>query len=158
MNRDSVNFTAEVLGKRLGVARSGLRGRIAAGAEAIAAWARDHDVRIRTHDGSGLSSENRATPAAIARLLEIGEALPWGGTLRKSLPTGGQGTLARRLRGVPVRAKTGTLDRISALSGWVRGAGTGSWVEFSILSGRMSTSRAKAIEDQIVKTLHRHAG
>jgi D-alanyl-D-alanine carboxypeptidase len=51
-----------------------------------------------------------------------------------------------------VRAKTGTLDDVSALSGWVK-ADAGTWVEFSVLSFGMSKSAASAIEDRIVVVL-----
>ena len=60
-----------------------------------------------------------------------------------------------RLHGVRVRAKTGTLDDISALSGWVFARGTDTWVEFSILSFGMSKSVASDIEDEIVRVLRR---
>lgn len=157
MNRDSSNFTAEVLAKGLGADRAGTPGTIAKGAAAIRAWAKAQGVGVRTRDGSGLSYANRATPRGMARLLEVAESEPWGKALRDSLPTGGEGTLEHRLRGLPVRAKTGTLTSISALSGWVLAKRTGTWIEFSIMATGMSPSRAKGIEDRIVKLLWRAA-
>ena len=156
-NHASSNFWAEVLTKRLAVATSGAPGTIARGAKAIAAWAKAHGGRATSHDGSGLSYANRTTPAAIARLLGRAETEPWGERLRSTLPTGGAGTLSRRLREVPVRAKTGTLSGISTLSGWVESKRTGTWVEFSLLSQGVSTSGAKAAEDRIVRLLWRNA-
>jgi D-alanyl-D-alanine carboxypeptidase/D-alanyl-D-alanine-endopeptidase (penicillin-binding protein 4) len=48
-----------------------------------------------------------------------------------------------------LRAKTGTIDRVSALSGIVTSA-SGERIAFSILSNNVpSTSRAKQIEDRI---------
>ena len=155
-NHASSNFWAEVLTKRLAVATRGAPGTIAKGASAIAAWAKEHGGRATSHDGSGLSYANRTTPAAIARLLGRAETEPWGERLRSTLPTGGAGTLSRRLREVPVRAKTGTLSGISALSGWVQSKRTGTWVEFSLLSQGVSTSGAKAAEDRIVRLLWRN--
>jgi D-alanyl-D-alanine carboxypeptidase len=52
---------------------------------------------------------------------------------------------------VKVRAKTGTLIDISALSGWVWLAKEGTWAQFSILSRGMSKTEAAAIEDRIVR-------
>lgn len=156
-NHASSNFWAEVLAKRLGLARGGAPGTIAKGAAAIAAWTRAHGGRTRSYDGSGLSYANRATPAAIARLLGRAEAEAWGERLRSTLPAGGVGTLSKRLRDVPVKAKTGTLSGISALSGWVLSKRTGTWVEFSMLSRGVSTSSAKAAEDRIVRILWRNA-
>jgi D-alanyl-D-alanine carboxypeptidase len=54
---------------------------------------------------------------------------------------------------VAVLDKTGTLTDVSALSGWVLSDGTGTWIEFSILSSGMSKATASAIEDEIVTIL-----
>jgi serine-type D-Ala-D-Ala carboxypeptidase/endopeptidase (penicillin-binding protein 4) len=152
MLRPSDNFVAETLGKRLGVETRGEPGTIAKGASAIQAWTDAHGTGFTLNDNSGLSYANRVTAEGIVRLLWVAEDEPWGTDLRRALPTGGQGTLRHRLRGVDVRAKTGTLDDVSALSGWVK-ASSGDWVEFSILSFGMSKSTASAIEDRIVVVL-----
>lgn len=155
MNRHSSNFFAEVLGKRLGVERSGTRASIATGARATAAWAGRHGVSIASYDSSGLSYSNRIAPKGMVRLLEAAERAPWGHTLRRGLPGGGQGTLRDRLTGVPIRAKTGTLSDISALSGWVGLRRLGADAEFSILSSGLSKWVASDLEDRIVRILHR---
>lgn len=152
MLRPSDNFIAETLGKRLGAEVRGLPGTIAKGAASIEAWTDGNGTDFTLNDNSGLSYANRVTADGIVRLLWLAEDRPWGPDLRRALPTGGQGTLRHRLRGVDVRAKTGTLDEVSALSGWVK-AGSGTWVEFSILSFGMSKSTASAIEDRIVVVL-----
>jgi serine-type D-Ala-D-Ala carboxypeptidase/endopeptidase (penicillin-binding protein 4) len=152
MLRPSDNFIAETLGKRLGVETRGVPGTIAKGAAAIEAWTDGHGTGFTLNDNSGLSYANRVTAEGIVRLLWVAEDQPWGKDLRRALPTGGQGTLRHRLGGVDVRAKTGTLDDVSALSGWVK-ASSGDWVEFSILSFGMSKSTASAIEDRIVAIL-----
>ena len=152
MLRPSDNFIAEMLGKRLGVETRGVPGTIAKGAAAIEAWTDDHGTGFTLYDNSGLSYANRVTAQGIVRLLWFAEDQPWGPDLRRALPTGGQGTLRHRLRGVDVRAKTGSLDDVSALSGWVR-VQSGDWVEFSVLSFGMSKSTASAIEDRIVEIL-----
>jgi D-alanyl-D-alanine carboxypeptidase/D-alanyl-D-alanine-endopeptidase (penicillin-binding protein 4) len=157
MLRPSDNFIAEMLGKRLGVETHGVPGTIAKGAAAIEAWTDDHGTGFTLYDNSGLSYANRVTAQGIVRLLWFAEDQPWGRDLRRALPTGGQGTLRHRLRGVDVRAKTGTLDDVSALSGWVK-VHSGDWVEFSVLSFGMSKSTASAIEDRIVEILQDRLG
>jgi serine-type D-Ala-D-Ala carboxypeptidase/endopeptidase (penicillin-binding protein 4) len=157
MLRPSDNFIAEMLGKRLGVETRGVPGTIAKGAAAIEGWTDDHGTGFTLYDNSGLSYANRVTAQGIVRLLWFAEAQPWGPDLRRALPTGGQGTLRHRLRGVDVRAKTGSLDDVSALSGWVR-VRSGDWVEFSVLSFGMSKSTASAIEDRIVEILQERLG
>jgi D-alanyl-D-alanine carboxypeptidase/D-alanyl-D-alanine-endopeptidase (penicillin-binding protein 4) len=149
----SSNFYAEVLGKGLGVAGGGVPGTISKGAATTAGWARAHGVPMTAYDASGLSYWNRLTASGFARLLGQAEEQPWGLDLRLSLPAPGQGTLRNRLEGVLVRAKTGTLTRISALSGWVWLEHRQAWGEFSILSSGISISSAKAIEDRVVRIL-----
>jgi serine-type D-Ala-D-Ala carboxypeptidase/endopeptidase (penicillin-binding protein 4) len=157
MDRTSSNLFAEVLGKRLGRHRYGPPGTIAKAARAISDWAARHGVIVTSYDASGLSYDDRVSARGLVRLLDAARARPWGRTLRHLLATGGQGTLQHRLRGVPVRAKTGTLDRTSALSGWVWLQRTRQWSAFSILDAGMSKDRAAHIEDAIVRTLWRYA-
>jgi D-alanyl-D-alanine carboxypeptidase/D-alanyl-D-alanine-endopeptidase (penicillin-binding protein 4) len=153
MLRPSDNFVAETLGKRLGVEELGVPGTIAKGAASIQAWTDAGGTSFTLNDSSGLSYANRVTAKGIVRLLWVAEDAPWGSELRRALPTGGQGTLVHRLHGVDVRAKTGSLDGVSALSGWVHASGTGTRVEFSILSRGMAKSTASSIEDRIVLIL-----
>ncbi|HXJ62420.1 MAG TPA: D-alanyl-D-alanine carboxypeptidase [Actinomycetota bacterium] len=152
-NVDSINFDAEVLGKLLGVMASGQPGTIAKGAAAMHAWAASHGVTTTSEDASGLSYSNRVTSLGLVRLLQFADSEPWGPALRSTLATPGEGTLEHRLHGIDVQAKTGTLDNISALSGWVGLTATGHAAEFSILSGGFDESAAKDVEDQIVTTL-----
>jgi D-alanyl-D-alanine carboxypeptidase/D-alanyl-D-alanine-endopeptidase (penicillin-binding protein 4) len=149
-NRDSLNLDAEVLTKLLGAAVFGPPGSIAKGARVIESWARSHGVSLVAHDGSGLSYANRVSTNAIVRLLGMAASARWGPALRSTLPAAGEGTLAGRLIGLRVHAKTGTLlQRVSALSGWLWLARTSRWAEFSILSRGLSKSRALALEDEI---------
>jgi len=153
MNVPSDNFVAEVLGKLLGARRGGPPGTIAEGARQIQAWAAGHGEKVIAFDGSGLSYADRVTAEAIVRLLWVADDAPWLPALRASLPIAGQGTLEGRLTGVRVRAKTGTLTGVSALSGWVWSRTSDRWVDFSILSSSMPKWLASSIEDRIVRIL-----
>jgi serine-type D-Ala-D-Ala carboxypeptidase/endopeptidase (penicillin-binding protein 4) len=157
MNRRSRNFYAEVLGKWLGRLVLGGPGSIAKAAQAIERFAHAHGVNNTAHDASGLSYGNRISPQDLVSLLWFAESRPWGDELRLGLPTGDQGTLEGRLVGVKVRAKTGTLIEISALSGWVWMTKESDWGEFSIMSRGMSKDDAVAIEDRIVRILANRA-
>jgi protein MpaA len=148
-NLDSLNLDAEVLTKMLGAAVYGPPGSIAKGARAIQRWARRHGAADVARDGSGLSYRDRISTDALSRLLGVA-----GRKLRSTLPAGGQGTLAGRLRGLRVRAKTGTLlEQVSALSGWVWLRRSHRWAEFAILSRGLSKAQAVALEDQLVTLL-----
>jgi D-alanyl-D-alanine carboxypeptidase/D-alanyl-D-alanine-endopeptidase (penicillin-binding protein 4) len=127
MNRQSDNFVAEMLLKRLG-ARVLHRGETAAGISVALDVLRTRGVPlagVRLADGSGLSGYDRLTARAVAAILVTGWSDP--GFRRPfviSLPLAGvNGTLADRLRTPPargfVRAKTGTTDNASSLSGFV---------------------------------------
>lgn len=159
MDVDSLNFHAEVLGKLLARLTVGPPATIARGAQAIEAFERDHGIgSFEHHDSSGLSSANRVRSQGIVRLLWAADAQAWGPVLRLALPVGGQGTLQGRLRDVRVHAKTGTLERVSALSGWVWLEQRDAWGEFSILSRGLDKTAAIRIEDAIVHAVAANAG
>jgi D-alanyl-D-alanine carboxypeptidase len=159
MDVDSLNFHAEVLGKLLGAEARGAPGTIAKGAAALEGFeAREGVGSFEHHDGSGLSYENRVRAQGIVRLLWAADGETWGPALHGALPRGGQGTLEDRLHHVRVRAKTGTLDGISALSGWVWLERRDDWATFSIVSRGMSKATAVHIEDAIVRIVSARAG
>jgi D-alanyl-D-alanine carboxypeptidase/D-alanyl-D-alanine-endopeptidase (penicillin-binding protein 4) len=75
-------------------------------------------------DGSGLSRRNLAQPRQIVGALLAARAAPWRDDFLAALPTAGRsGTLAGRFRDGPahgrVRAKTGAIDRVVSLAGYV---------------------------------------
>ena len=127
MDRYSDNFTAELLLKEVGAVTSG-KGTAAAGLHVTFGLLRAAGIPltgVRMVDGSGLSLDDRWTPAALAALLRTMWHDPdVGPDLRAALPIAGEtGTLEHRMRTGPahglVRAKTGTTDNSSALSGFV---------------------------------------
>ena len=157
MDVDSINFDAEVLGKLLGAETSGNASIAGAGSAIDAFTAANGAPGFEHHDASGLSYADRVTTQGIVRLLWVVDRQPWAPDLRFALPTGGQGTLDGRLGHLRVRAKTGTLTAISALSGWVWSPRTDGWVEFSILSDGLSKDEAVRIEDAIVRLVSERA-
>jgi D-alanyl-D-alanine carboxypeptidase/D-alanyl-D-alanine-endopeptidase (penicillin-binding protein 4) len=79
---------------------------------------------VRLDDGSGLSRSALVTPAAIVQLLRHMDRHPAREVFRGSLPVAGRdGTLRLRFRNTPVegnlRAKTGSLRHVTALSGFL---------------------------------------
>ena len=127
MDRESDNFTAELLLKQLG-AVSLDRGTSAAGASVVMQALAEAGVPmagVRIVDGSGLSRLDRLTANALAATLKAAWADP---TVKPAfvaaLPVAGvNGTMEDRLRKAPARgrvlAKTGTTSDASALSGYV---------------------------------------
>jgi len=98
------------------------------------------------YDGSGLSPEDRITPRALTTLLRYVAEQPWGAEFRTTLPIGGiDGTLFDRFLHGPLHgrvfAKTGTLEEVNALSGYVT-AKNGRTLVFSILcNGHMPEAK-----------------
>ena len=127
MDRESDNFTAEMLLKQLGLAELD-RGTSAAGATVVMQTLAEAGVPmtgVRIVDGSGLSRLDRLTTNALGSLLKIAWADPAvRPALLAALPVAGvNGTLEHRLSKPPARgrvlAKTGTTDSASSLSGYV---------------------------------------
>ena len=128
MDLESDNFIAEMLLKDLG-AEAGGAGSSPAGAAVVLrdlAAAGVPIAGVRIADGSGLSLDDRLTARAIAKLLlVIWENPQLRGPVWAALPVAGvSGTLDDRMEKTPargaVRAKTGTTDLATALSGYVR--------------------------------------
>jgi serine-type D-Ala-D-Ala carboxypeptidase/endopeptidase (penicillin-binding protein 4) len=153
-NHGSVNFYAEMMLKALGAAATGEAGSTATGAAAVERWAADRGVHARVRDGSGLSYEDGISARDLVALLLLARREPWGDELASSLPGPGEGTIASRLAGLPVRAKTGTLFEVpvSSLAGYVTDA-SGSPVAFALISRGVGKTTATAIEDEVVRIL-----
>jgi D-alanyl-D-alanine carboxypeptidase/D-alanyl-D-alanine-endopeptidase (penicillin-binding protein 4) len=108
-------------------------------------------------DGSGLSTHNRVTSRAILKMLRYMTRPEHYGTFFQLLATPGEeGTLRRRLAGLEttMRGKTGTVNGVNALSGYVIGR-DGNLRYFSIIANHHigSSSDAVKIIDSIVRRI-----
>jgi serine-type D-Ala-D-Ala carboxypeptidase/endopeptidase (penicillin-binding protein 4) len=161
MDKQSVNFYAEVLTKDLAV-RGGRIGTTANGVRAIRNAVHDLGLaypQARIYDGSGLSTGDRLSAAEILGLLRNVGTRGWSAFYRDALPVAGvDGTLAQRMRTGPahgnVRAKTGTLDDASALSGYLNSR-NGHRIIFSMIMNRtaMNVLAAHKLQDRIAQYL-----
>lgn len=157
-NQRSQNFYAECLAKTLGLHEGGA-GTWEAAAKALTAFARSCGVdpdEVRVRDGSGLSRENRLSAAAVVAVLRAAGRGPDAALFRDSLAAPGEeGTLRGRLRDLPrgarVRAKTGTLTGVAALSGYLEVGERR--VVFALIGNGGSGGRAQI--DAFVTTLAR---
>ena len=154
VNKRSHNLMAEQVLRTVGRVAVG-EGSVAGGRRAIEHMLEreGYSTDIAVYDGSGLSVLNRASAGDFIDLLALmadspmwpyyWETLPEAGAsdgLRRMYRTGAEGNL---------RAKTGTIDRVSALSGYVSSA-NGERLAFSIISNNVpSTWMAKRVEDAI---------
>ena len=158
MDHESDNFTAEILLKQLG-ANLSLQGTTASGAAVVRRLLQEQGIPlagVRIVDGSGLSRLDRLTTGALVEMLRAS----WlDQDLREiliaALPVAGRsGTLEGRMRGSAaagrVRAKTGTLNEASALSGYVKRR-----IAFSVIQNGspVSTFWARRAQDRFAAVL-----
>ena len=115
------------------------------------------------YDGSGLSRHNLITPTAVVQLYNYMGKSRYAQAWRDSLTIGGvDGTLRNRFKGTRaqgnVRGKTGTIDQVSALSGYVRTA-AGEELAFSmVVNGVPETSTRTSLIDEMALALANFGG
>lgn len=162
MNRESVNVIAEHLFRA--ASRGGDRhtqGAAVTGDTALRALLqRSAGVKasdVYATDGSGLSRLDKVTPRAMVQMLGWADKSSWGPLLHASLPLAGEsGTLRHRMAGTSAQtnlhAKTGTLNDVVALSGYVT-ARNGELLAFALIYNGNDRWRAREAIDAIGVTL-----
>ena len=163
VNKRSQNLYAELLFRTLGAiwrGRGTTKNSVEVVLESLAAMGIPKDS-LAVYDGSGLSRLNLVAPAQVVQVLDYMSRHPYFEYYYRSLPAAGvDGTLIKRMRNTPaennVRAKTGTLTHVAALSGYATG-GSGSLLAFSIMSNNSlsSPSEMRALQDAICERLVR---
>lgn len=166
VNKFSNNFMAEQILKTL--ADPGEPATFSSALDRVRQWLTARGVATRglaLGNGSGLYDTNRISAAQITTLLgSVHRDFRIASDYLASLSImGADGTTRRRLRETEarrwIRAKTGTLDGISALSGYAGALGRAP-IAFSILVndlGRGDTARAREAQNRIAELLARHA-
>jgi serine-type D-Ala-D-Ala carboxypeptidase/endopeptidase (penicillin-binding protein 4) len=167
LGKNSDNFTAEMLLKVLAAERVGIPGSSEHGGRVVMQTLRKIGVPaggLRIVNGSGLFGGNRVSAGQLTGLLSAMYADP---SVRPEyiwqLAIGGvDGTLADRLEQLPaprvVRAKTGTLADVVALSGYVLGRTPERVFAFSVLTNGIKgkTAAARALADEVAADIAWH--
>lgn len=161
--KPSNNGMTEHLIKTLG-RTDGKPGTWAAGSARVLRWLRTTQSvpgTVKIVDGSGLAHRNKLTARVVVRTLQYARTRDWFATFYDALPVAGNpdpaigGTLSGRMAGTPaqnnLRAKTGTLSGVTALSGYVTDA-TGRLHTFSML-GRYAKKSPRPVFDKVGATL-----
>lgn len=173
-NSDSYNLHAEALFKRLGHALTSQSGSWPVGAAAMRAMLIDEMgpsslQGLRVADGSGMSRENKVTPATIAALLTHMNALRDDGVrlmFQRSLARSGEGTLRRNFLSPSqlrhdVLAKTGYLNHVRTISGFVvPKGGSEPVVAFSIMMNGFKQGdslRSRELRNELVRLIDRES-
>lgn len=156
--KPSQNQIGEMLLRSVGLERTGVGSAdsgMAVVRRQLAAWGVDSSAAA-LRDGSGLSRHNYISPEAIVRVLHVMRHREDFDAYYQALPLGGvDGTIRERLRGTPamanVRAKTGTLDKARALSGYVTTA-DGRTLLFSLIANNhtVPNREVERVQDAIL--------
>ena len=156
VNKKSHNLFAELALKTLGRVVDG-EGSYSGGSRVVRRFLAEEvgsdTAGLRILDGSGLSGLNRVSAATLVDVLGYMARTPLWDSYWSTLPEAGNPRELRRMYRTPaagnLRAKTGTIDRVSALSGVVSSA-NGERILFSVLANDVrSTNGAKRLEDRI---------
>ncbi len=158
-NKISDNLSAELLLKTIGAEMRGTPGTAKKGIREIYRFLQEAGVdstRYELADGSGVSRYNVITPDLLIELLRAMHAdFRIAAEFQTSLPIAGvDGTLENRMKETPaagkLRAKTGSLRGVSALSGYTTSA-EGEPLAFSIIMEHfvVRTAKIRAIQDRI---------
>ncbi|MEQ9454947.1 MAG: D-alanyl-D-alanine carboxypeptidase/D-alanyl-D-alanine-endopeptidase [Phycisphaeraceae bacterium] len=171
-NRDSDNLASEGLFKTIGWQTTGQPGSWENGAAGVRLALRNRmgprAAVFQVDDGSGMSRENRVTARLMVELLDsMWNAQDKREAYLATLAVGGEtGTLDDRmddssLNDVVIRAKSGYLNGVSALSGYLTlpgaAAGTSRTLAFSMLFNGferpVTNSRLKEVQERVLATL-----
>lgn len=163
MNKKSNNFMAEQVLRCVGAEKYGLPGTTEKGLRAVQEYLGSAGVKpdaATLVNGSGLSRGVTLRPSALTSVLEEMYNDPEvGPEFVTTLSVGGRdGTLAYRFRedGMEgrMRGKTGTLNGVSTLAGYVRAA-DGEVYAFAFLANDIdgASSRARRAHERLVLTL-----
>jgi D-alanyl-D-alanine carboxypeptidase/D-alanyl-D-alanine-endopeptidase (penicillin-binding protein 4) len=168
LNKTSNNFVAEQLLKTLGAETRGQPGTWAAGIDAAEEFLAEVGLPRGSYimrNGSGLNDANRfSARQAVALLRAMWRRFPIAAEFLSSLPIAGRdGTIRWRMDGTEaagrLRAKTGTLENVTSLSGYVEAADQ-SRLAFAIIvndfEGR--ASKAARVIDAVAAALAAHGG
>lgn len=142
MLKYSTNLTAEVTGLSATVHRGGAARSLAASAKEMTRWLRQTYgvTAARFDDHSGLGPGSRISAAEMCHILS---GAGWNGPLRpflKDIPLVNANGKRAPIEGVAVVAKTGTLNFVSALSGYID-CPNGDKLAFAIFSADLQKRR-----------------
>jgi serine-type D-Ala-D-Ala carboxypeptidase/endopeptidase (penicillin-binding protein 4) len=153
VNLRSVNMYTEAIVRAVGKERKG-SGTTVAGLDVVMQYWSERGVNLsglNLKDGSGLSRKNNITAQALAQSLAAAKKEPWYPEFYASFPVAGEtGTVAGRFRKTAasgnLRAKSGTLEKVKAFSGYATTA-SGREVAYSLLINHYSGSHTDLMKE-----------
>jgi len=162
LGKRSNNFVAEQVLRTLGGEVMGKPGTWQKGLDAVARYLEGLGIAkasFTMHNGSGLYDSNRFSAEQIATVVRAAmrDFRISGEFLASLAVSGADGTLANRMTGSAaeryVRAKTGTLAKVSCLSGVAGAPGQKPLVFSFLMNDLRSPVEARALQDQATELL-----
>jgi len=162
LGKRSNNFVAEQILRTLGGEVMGRPGTWQKGLDAVARYLEGIGISRATytmHNGSGLYDSNRFSAEQLATVVRsaMRDFRISGEFLASLAVSGAEGTLANRMAGSAaeryVRAKTGTLAKVSCLSGVAGAPGQKPLVFSFLMNDVRSPMEARALQDQAIELL-----
>ena len=160
INKFSNNVMARNLLLTLGAERLGSPGTVDKGRRAVTDWLERRGIEVphlRLVNGAGLSRETRISARGLGRVLLTAERSRFWPEFAQSLPLASlDGSMRARLRDHPeaarARIKTGTLDDVRAMAGYVRtrGGRTLALVTLHEHPGIHRAGRGTAVQDALL--------
>jgi len=166
MNKYSNNLMARLIFLTLGAEELGEPGTVEKGGIAIQRWLAENQIdapELVIDNGSGLSRETRVSAATLGRALVAGYRKPYMPELISSLPLAGiDGTMRRRLRSSELEGrahlKTGSLDGVSSIAGYVHDSRSRHWVVVLMINQPgLEAWRAKKVQDVLLRYVYDQA-
>lgn len=163
MNKFSNNLMSRLLFLTLGAERFEAPGTLEKGREAVTAWLEEAGLampELVMENGAGLSRKTRISARNVAELMRLAYQSPVMPEFMSSLSVlGVDGTLRRRLRKTPlvgrVHAKTGSLNDVNAMAGYVLDRRGRRWVFALLINHRgMVAWQGKEVQDALLRWIY----
>lgn len=155
INKFSNNTQARLLYLTLGLADTPPGGNpLPAAGQAVRRWLAQRGLALPElvlENGAGLSRHERISAASLAALLDLAQASPLGAELESSLPlVASDGTMKRRLQDRPAAGrahiKTGSLEGVRSIAGYVHAADGRKWVIVGIVNHPAAANANPALD------------
>lgn len=132
----------------------------AAAYRTINAWLARNGINaaeLKMENGSGLSREERITAKEMAEILKMAWNSPYSAEFISSMPIiGVDGTMYKRLKKTPVKGrghiKTGTLNNVRAIAGYVKDKNNHMWAVVAILNDNKPWGATEVLDDILLDT------
>ena len=163
MNKYSNNLMSRMLLLTVAAEGQGAPADLNKGQDMVRRWLASLQLparAVRVGNGSGLTRDGRVTVETLGRMLQAAYASPLMPEFISSMPLAGiDGTMRRRLRNTDLKGrahiKTGTLNNVSAMAGYVQDRHNQRWVTALIINHKgLQSWQGKQVQDAVLRWVY----